>query len=95
MVIYIDADYKCHVFNDGTMAPIETDFFDNKCTALIEGYRFIPAGETWVRHDGVAFSGEMIAPWQNYSELDSAQREYEKQILTEYKESLLELGVEI
>ena len=35
----------------------------------------------------------MITPWKNYSELDQAQREYEKQINDEYKQSLLELGV--
>ena len=95
MKIYIDSDFKCHVINDSTMNSIETDFFDNKCQAFIEGYRFIPSGESWTRSDGIVFRGEMISPWKNYSELDSAQREYEKQILTEYKESLLELGVEI
>lgn len=95
MTIYIDSDYKCHVSNDGTMTPIETDFFNGKCDAFIEGYRFVPAGERWTRSDGKVFQGEMIAPWKNYSELDAAQREYEKEQLTEYKESLLELGVEV
>ena len=70
-------------------------YFDDKCAAFIEGYCFIPAGETWTSSDGVIFTGEMIAPWKPYSELDAAQREYEKQILNEYKDSLLELGVEV
>lgn len=95
MKIYIDSSYKCHVTNDGTMTPIETDFFNDKCQAFIEGYRLIPSGETWIREDGVTFTGEMISPWKDYSELDAAQREYEKEQLTEYKESLLELGVEV
>lgn len=95
MKIYVDSEYKCHVTNDGTMTPIETDFFDNKCQTFIEGYRLIPSGETWTREDGVIFTGEMIAPWKNYDELDAAQREYEKEQLTEYKDSLEILGIEI
>lgn len=95
MLVYIDSEYKCHVTNDSTMTPVETNFFNDKCQAFIEGYRFIPFGETWVREDGVTFTGEMISPWKNYSELDSAQRSYEKEQLTEYKESLETLGVEV
>ena len=79
--IYIDSEFKCHVSNDGTMHAVETDFFDGKCDALVEGYRFVPEGESWTRSDGTVFTGEMIAPWKDYSELDAAQREYEKQLL--------------
>ena len=92
MVIYIDTDYKCHIANDGTMAAVETDAFDGKCAAYIEGYRYIPAGEVWTREDGVAFHGEMIAPWKPWEELDAYQRAYERQRvaeLTEENESLL------
>ena len=96
MIIYIDSDFKCHTNNtNNAFREVETDFFSGKCAAFIEGYRFVPAGETWTRSDGVTFTGEMIAPWKPYSELDAAQREYEKQILNEYKDSLLELGVEV
>ena len=83
--IYIDSDFKCHISNDGTYRQIETIFFDNKCDAFIEGYRYIPFGESWTRYDGVVFRGEMVIPWKPYSELDSAQREYEKQLLQQYK----------
>ena len=83
--IYIDSDFKCHVANDGTMTAFETDFFDGKCDAYVEGYRVIPDGETWTRSDGVEFHGEMISPWKDYAELDNAQREYERQLLAEYK----------
>jgi hypothetical protein len=79
--IYVDSDFKCHMTDDGTMTKIETDFFDDKCDTFIEGYRFIPDGETWTRSDGTVFQGEMITPWKNYSELDAAQRKYEKQLL--------------
>ena len=83
--IYIDSEFKCHIHNDGTMTAVETDFFDGKCDAFIEGYRFIPYGETWVREDGIMFNGEMITPWKDYGELDAAQRQYERQQLAEYK----------
>lgn len=79
MTIYIDSDFRCHVSDNGTMQPIETDHFDGKCRAFIEGYRFIPAGESWTREDGKVFTGEMITPWKLYSELDQAQRQYERE----------------
>lgn len=49
MIVYLDNDYKCHVTDDGTMRSYETDFFDGKCQAYIEGYRLVPEGETWVK----------------------------------------------
>lgn len=81
--IYLDSDFKCHVTNDGTMTAIETSFFDRKCDAFIEGYRFVPSSSTWTRDDGTVFTGEMIAPWKPWNELDEAQREYERQRVTE------------
>ena len=89
--IYIDPDFKCHVSDDGTMTAVDTDFFDGKCPAYIEGYRFVPDGETWVREDGVAFLGEMIAPWKPWKELDDAQREYERQQIAAYEAALSEI----
>lgn len=91
--IYIDADFKCHASDDGTMTAVETDVFDGKCTAFLEGYRYVPAGESWTRPDGVVFAGEMIAPWKPFEELDAAQAAYERQQLAEYQEALKTLGV--
>ena len=87
MKIYIDSDFKCHVTDDGTMTEVETEFFVGKCDTLVEGYRFVPVGESWTREDGVVFQGEMIAPWKDYAELDNAQREYEQQLLKELQEN--------
>lgn len=84
--IYIDADYKCHVSDDGTMTAVETDAFDGKCDAYIEGYRFIPSGKVWTRLDGTDFLGAMITPWKSYSELDSYQRQYEQDQLAQLQE---------
>lgn len=79
MTIYIDNDYKCHITDTGGLTPIETDVFDGKCEAYIEGYRFVPEGETWTREDGEVFHGEMVSPWKPWDELDAAQREYERE----------------
>lgn len=79
--IYIDSEYRCHTGNDAAMAAVETDFFDGKCQAYIDGYRFVPAGAVWTRPDGVTFTGEMIAPWKDWRDLDEAQRAYEREQL--------------
>lgn len=79
--IYFDSEFKCHIANDGTMTAVEIGFFNDKCDAFIEGYRFIPADESWMRSDGEVFKGEMIAPWKDFAELDKAQREYEREKL--------------
>lgn len=93
--IYIDSEFKCHPLPDDGMVSVETDFFDGKCDAFLEGYRYIPAGESWTRADGAVFYGEMIAPWKPWTELDAAQREYERQLLSEYAEALKTLGVSV
>lgn len=86
MKIYIDSNFCCRASNPaGTLREIETDFFDGKCTAFIEGYRYIPSSESWTRSDGVVFTGEMIAPWKPYFELDAAQRQYEREKLAQYE----------
>lgn len=86
--VYIDSEFKCHTVNDGTMTVVETDFFDSKCDALIEGYRFVPEGESWTRSDGEVFHGEMIAPWKDDTELDEAQRAYEREMLADAENAL-------
>lgn len=91
MTIYVDSDFKCHNSPGDGLTAVETNFFDDKCDAYIEGYRFVPAGETWTRPDGVAFTGEMIAPWKDWRELDAAQRDYEREMLAEYEAALSEI----
>lgn len=58
--IYVDSDFKCHVANDGTMTALETEYFDGKCDAYVEGYCY---------EDGKFY------PWKPYSELETAQEE--------------------
>lgn len=82
--IYIDAEYKCHVVNDGTMTAIETDSFDGKCDTYIEGFCYDTSKEY-----------DRIYPWKPFNELDAAQRAYEKQHLAEYESLINELYAEV
>ena len=91
MTIYIDSDYKCHTSPADGLTAAETDIFDGKCDAYIEGYRFVPSGYTWARDDGTVFTGEMLSPWKPWQELDAAQREYERQQLASYEAALSEI----
>lgn len=92
MKVYIDSEYRCHTTNpDGTYISVETDFFDGKCAAYVDGYRYVPSGATWARPDGVVFRGEMIAPWRDWDELDAAQRDYERELLAQYEQAMSEI----
>ena len=96
MKIFIDSEYRCHTANpDGTLQEVDTDFFNGKCQTFVEGYRFVPAGESWTRSDGVVFSGEMVAPWMDFSELDAAQRRYEQALIADMRLALNTLGVSV
>ena len=81
MKLYLDADFRCHLSGGAGMTEMDTELFDGKCPAYIEGYRYVPPGERWVREDGVVFQGEMVVPWKPWEELDDAQRNYERQQL--------------
>lgn len=72
------------------MTAVTTDVFDGKCDAYIEGYRFVPAGETWTREDGEVFEGCMVAPWVDWATLDAAQREYEREQYEDMRAALAE-----
>ena len=95
MKIYIDSEFKCHVSPGEGLTAVETDFFDGKAPGFIEGYRFVPDGQSWTREDGAVFAGEMVSPWKPWAELDSIQRAYEREqaaaleaALTEIEEAL-------
>ena len=69
MIIYLDSDFVCHLTNDGTMRSVETDAFDGKAKAYIEGYRYVPEGETWIRSDGMQFRGILVSPAKDYNRI--------------------------
>lgn len=79
MTIYIDQDFHCHTSLGEGLTDVETDFFDGKCRQYIEGYRFVPAGESWTREDGQVFHGEMVAPWRDHAILAEIQGVYEEE----------------
>jgi hypothetical protein len=79
MKIYIDSDCKCHAAPADGLTAVDTDFFGGKAPRYIDGYRFVPAGESWTREDGAVFAGEMVSPWKPWEELDAVQREYERE----------------
>ncbi len=79
MIIYIDRDFKCHTESAAGRTAVETDAFAGKCRQYIEGYRFVPAGQSWTREDGQVFRGEMIAPWRDYAILAEFQALYEEE----------------
>ena len=78
MTIYIDSDCKCSTVSSEGRREFDAEFFDGKCSAFVEGYRYVPPGETWTRADGAVFVGEMLSPWRDYNILEAAQIAYEQ-----------------
>ena len=91
MKIYIDGEFKCHVSPGDGLTAAETDFFDGKAPGVIEGYRFVPEGQSWTRSDGVVFAGEMVSPWMDWEALDGIQRAYEREQAAKYTTAMWEL----
>ena len=77
MTIYLDSGSRCHLTDDGGMRAVETDAFDGKCKSYIEGYRFVPEGESWTSPYGTVYVGEMVSPAEDYGALAKAQGQYE------------------
>ena len=79
------------------MREFDLPFFDGKCAEFVEGYRYVPSGETWTRKDGQTFKGEMIAPCRDYSQISEIQSAVDRaqtqsqQTITEYEQALTEI----
>ena len=91
MTIYIDIDYKCYVSSSEGRRAIDTDAFNGKCPEWIESFRFVPAGETWMREDGEEFRGEMTAPWKDLGDAYAAQTAYVTTQNAQYEAALTEI----
>ena len=75
MKIYIDSDDRCHTSNpEGSLREFDVPFFNNKCSTLIEGYYYEPAGEG---RNGEVHPYDRITPAVYYDLLKSAQDQYE------------------
>ena len=92
MKIYIDEECKCHTTNpNNTFREFDVPFFDGKCQTFIEGCRYCPKDESYIREDGEVFRGEAIAAWKPYSEFAAAQVQYEAdmaELQTAYQEGV-------
>ena len=69
MIIYIDSDFRCHLENAEGRQAVETEFFDGKTKEFVEGYRYVPHGQSWTRSDGTVFHGEMISAAKDYNKI--------------------------
>ena len=79
MKIYIDSEYRCHSTNpDGLYREL---ILSESAKAFFDNKCII----------FIDFTGEMIAPWKPYDELDVAQRVYERQLLSEKDTIIAEL----
>ena len=67
--IYIDSEGLCHGTDTGGLTAVETEFFDRKCDAFIEGFRCEVTG-----------SGVMFAARQSYALLAAVQAQYERDL---------------
>lgn len=89
MTIYIDSDFKCYTSTAEGRRAVETNAFNGKCKEFIESYRYVPAGETWVREDGVMFAGnEMVSPWKDLADAYVAQTAYLAEQTAQYEAAL-------
>ena len=93
MTYYLDAEYRVHTAPADGRTPWEDteEIFGGKCRVYIEGYRVVPAGQTWTAPDGTAFAGEMIAPAVDALPLLAAQGAYE-QARSESDEALCDVA---
>ena len=81
-MIYVDLNFHCHTTNlNGVYREVETDFFNDKCDVFIKGYCY---------DDSKGYV--QIYPWKPYSELDSAQRDYERVKLAQLENKEQELN---
>ena len=70
--VYIDANFMCHLQNDGTMTEVQTDAFDGVVDDAIPYFRFIPQGYEWTNpKKGTVIHGEFIQA-TNSAEIDRA-----------------------
>ena len=76
MIVYLGTDCKVYTTLAEDRVEIEDTFFDNKCANLVESYRYIPIGKTWVDKGGREFAGPMIAPWRDIHQYDVEQQQY-------------------
>lgn len=76
MTIYIDAEFKCYTNPAPGLREFEEPFFDGAAPDFVEGYRYIPRGESWTDSSGNIYEGRTFFPWRDSQQLDAAQNAY-------------------
>jgi len=60
--ICIDNDFACYPAGTADMREVDVELYLDDCTdEHLSELRFVPAGESWTRPDGVVFHGEMLS----------------------------------
>lgn len=95
MQIYIDDDFRCHAKSGSGLRAVESPFFDGKCDEFINGYRFIPADESWTMPDGTSIHGPSVFPAESFDLLQRFQTQHEADMAAsaDMAEALAILGV--
>jgi hypothetical protein len=89
MKIYLDNNFMCHTSNDSSMLEVDApQNFNGMCPNVIECMRYVPEDMQYVTPDGTVIHGVFI---QCVGDADSAQREYERQLLADYESALAEI----
>lgn len=76
MLVYIDENYECKTEKEDGRRGFEVPYFDGKCRALIESYRYIPDGESFNIGDGTILRGEMVSPIKKKECYSQNQEQY-------------------
>ena len=91
--IYIDpVTFHAQRKVDEALIPYETSFFFGKCDEFVMGHIVVPSDYDATIFN-VACRGEVITPWKPLDELETAQREYERQQLADYKAACERMGI--
>lgn len=102
--IYIDENFICHSDYAEGRTEITTSSLDSIPDSILKFYIYVPAGTIYTKSNGTTIKGEFAQCLDSVSadmeqmrskiteyELDAAQREYERQLLTEYESALTEI----
>lgn len=96
MKVYLDNDFMVHAESAEGYIEAEDSFFDYICPEIFGCYRFIPEGYSWTRNDGKVFHGKAICLVNPSDEATRKQREFEKELLDDMRNALVnELGVRV
>lgn len=78
-MIWIDAEYKVHPEPGPGLEEMSTDIFEGMAPPVARLHIYVPAGREYTKPDGETVHGEFAQSYATVQELDTAQREYERE----------------